>query len=89
MDAELPRRRRFWAVVASLSLGWEQKMGVLIPSTGNQVKHLMDIFNICCEIASDRTVALVEPPGHCRVIDGCGCCSCHPCRALLHRKPVF
>lgn len=64
----------------------KQKMVMLIPSTGSQVKYLMDIFNICCEIASDSTLALVcklsllDSP---QVIYRCRCCSCHPSRALL------
>lgn len=59
---------------------------MLIPSTRTQVKYLMDIFNICCEIASDSTLALVWKrglPDAPEVIYRCRCCSCHPSRALL------
>lgn len=75
-----------WMELCPSQLGWKQKMVLLIPSTGNQVKYLMDIFNICCEIASDSTLALVwkrSLPDAPEVIYRCRCCSCHPPRALL------
>lgn len=39
--------------------GLEAGDGDVNPQHRHQVKYLMDIFNICCEIASDSTLALV------------------------------
>lgn len=71
---EFPGRRGFvFAGGASLSplgahgSGWSsapaswaggRRCGV-DPQHRHQVKYLMDIFNICCEIASGSTLALV------------------------------